>query len=42
MNYLHQIEPLAEEIEQAKMLYHSRDYQGAIILLSKAIDVSLI
>ncbi|XP_060561613.1 dnaJ homolog subfamily C member 3-like [Ruditapes philippinarum] len=39
MNYLHQIEPLAEEIEQAKLLYHSRDYQGAIILLSKAIDL---
>lgn len=40
LEYLHQIEPLAEEIEQAKMLYKNRDFQGAIILLSKAIDVS--
>jgi len=33
---------LAGEIEHAKTLYKNQDYQGAIILLSKAIDVSMI
>ncbi|XP_052217768.1 dnaJ homolog subfamily C member 3-like [Dreissena polymorpha] len=39
VEYLHQIAPLRGEIEQAKMLYQNHDYQGAIILLSKAIDL---
>lgn len=39
LNYLQQIEPLASEIEQAKMFFNNRDYQSAIILLSKAIDL---
>lgn len=40
LQYLQRIEPLEDEIEQAKVFYQNHDYQGAIILLSKAIDVS--
>ncbi|KAL4220081.1 DnaJ subfamily C member 3 [Mactra antiquata] len=39
LQYLQQIEPLEAEIEQAKVFYKNQDYQGAIILLSKAIDL---
>ncbi|WAR28906.1 DNJC3-like protein [Mya arenaria] len=39
VGYLHQIAPLGEEIQHAKILYNNHDFQGAIILLSKAIDL---
>ena len=35
-----QIEPLRQDIANAKILHERQDYQGAIMLLSKAIEVS--
>lgn len=36
---LQQIEPLQQDITNAKLLYEQQEYQGAIMLLSKAIDL---
>ena len=39
---LQQIEPLEQDIANAKILFENHEYQGAIQLLSKAIEVNYI